>query len=150
VRVFQTACYHFPIPIMGIWSTKAIQLDIGARKRDVMPHAETFKCTERHKHRTTRFWLSTRLTLVLACATALAMVGWKMGYLCKAAKEQKQRSEELQNGGLGSPDTSKLHSNGRTEDVQWDGYSLFLRGNRVFLQYVTSLSHSTIFVIFTL
>jgi hypothetical protein len=26
------------------------------------------------------------------------------------------------------------HSNGRTQDVQWDGYSLILKGRRIFLQ----------------
>jgi hypothetical protein len=34
----------------------------------------------------------------------------------------------------------KPKSNGRTEDVQWDRYSLILKGQRVFIQYAPAIT----------
>ena len=34
--------------------------------------------------------------------------------------------------------TTELNGNGRTNDVLWDKYSLVLKGQRVFIQYVRS------------
>ena len=80
------------------------------------------------------FVLVTVFSVLCVLVSPLARTVWPISLAVPGSVANTFRNSET----IGKPTvvTAELTGNGRTNDVLWDKYSLVLKGQRIFIQYV--------------